>query len=253
MPLFPTRSMQLSLSGLIVCAGLAAPLSVHAQMPPPPPPHAQQRSIDVSGEGSAAVAPDMAVISLSVMRVADTAEAALAQNNEAMRMVLDAMKAEGIAERDVQTGDFSIFPRYSDPQTKTDGSAPQPEITGYQVTNSLTVRVRELPKLGEIIDKSVKLGVNQGGQITFTNHDPKAAYEDARRKAVKNAMEKAKTLADAAGLELGPVLSISENSSRPEPMPMMRMSMAKEADSVPLAGGENNYSVVVNMRFDIKP
>lgn len=253
MPLNRTRSTPITLSALILAAGLAAPLTAAAQMPPPPPPHAQQRSIDVSGEGSATIAPDMAVISLSVTRMADTAEAALAQNNEAMRKVLDALKAEGIAERDVQTGDFSIFPRYSDPQTKSDGGAPQPQITGYQVTNSLTVRVRDLPKLGGIIDKSVKLGVNQGGQITFTNHDPKAAYEDARRKAVKDAMEKARTLAEAAGVELGPVLSISENSSRPEPMPMMRMAMAKEADSVPLAGGENNYTVAVNMRFDIKP
>ncbi|MFD1747052.1 SIMPL domain-containing protein [Rhizobium helianthi] len=246
------RSPKVSLCVLLLSTSLLSPAASYAQAPPPPP-HAQLRSIDVSGEGIATVAPDMAVVSLSVTRVADTAAEALTQNNEAMRGVLDALKADGVAERDVQTGEFSIFPRYSDPQTSQKDGNPQPQIDGYQVTNSITVRVRDLTKLGGLIDKSVKLGVNQGGQITFTNHDPKAALQDARRKAVADAMEKAKTLAEAAGVALGPVLTIEENNLRPQPVPMMRMAMAKEADSVPLAGGENNYTVVVNMRFDIKP
>lgn len=246
------RSSKVSLSAFLLSASLLTPATSFAQAPPPPP-HAQPRSIDVNGEGTAMVAPDMAVVSLSVTRVADTAADALAQNNEAMRGVLDAVKADGVAERDVQTGEFSIFPRYSDPQTNQKDGNTQPQINGYQVTNSLTVRVRDLAKLGGLIDKSVKLGVNQGGQITFTNHDPKAALQDARRKAVTDAMEKAKTLAEAAGVALGPVLTIQENNLQPQPVPMMRMAMAKEADSVPLAGGENTYTVVVTMRFDIKP
>ncbi|WP_137137222.1 SIMPL domain-containing protein [Rhizobium sp. FKY42] len=236
---------------LALMASLVLPAVSFAQAPPPP---TQPRAITVSGEGTASIAPDMAIVNLSVTRMAETAQAALTQNNEAVRSVLDALKANGVADRDIQTGDFSIFPRYSDRQSTPQNINQQPVIIGYQVTNSLTVRVRELPKLGELIDQSVKLGVNQGGQITFTNHEPKAAYQNARRKAVEDAMEKAKTLAEAAGVTLGPVVNISETNLQPvAPAPMMRMAMAKEADSVPVAGGETTYTVTVEMRFDIRP
>lgn len=238
-------------ASLALMASLVLPAVSFAQAPPPPP---QPRAITVSGEGTASIAPDMAIVNLSVTRMAETAQAALAQNNEAVRSVLDALKANGVADRDIQTGDFSIFPRYSDRQPTPQNTNQQPVIIGYQVTNSLTVRVRELSKLGGLIDQSVKLGVNQGGQITFTNHEPKAAYQNARRKAVEDAMEKAKTLAEAAGVTLGLVATISETKLQPvAPAPMMRMAMAKEADSVPVAGGETTYTVTVEMRFDIRP
>lgn len=251
MPVQHPSSLHFKAAALLLAGSLMFPVVSFAQAPPPPP---QQRVISVSGEGTASIAPDMAIISLSVMRMAETAEAALAQNNEAVRAVLDALKAGGVAERDIQTGDFSIFPRYSDRQPNPENNNQQPVIIGYQVTNSLTVRVRDLPKLGGLIDKSVKLGVNQGGQITFTNHDPKAAYQEARRKAVESAIDKASTLAAAAGVNLGPVISISETNLQPiAPAPMMRMAMAKEADSVPVAAGESAYTVNVDMRFDIRP
>lgn len=219
---------------------------------PPPPPHP---FISVTGEGRAAVAPDMAMLSLTVTRVGDTAEAALAANSSAMREVIEALKADGLAERDIQTSDFSIFPRYSQPDPTRQGSGEQPpKIIGYQVSNGVTLRVRDITKLGAILDRSVTLGVNQGGQITFSNADPAKAVEEARRKAVSDAMEKARVLADAAGLALGPVMSIAENAAQPEPMPMMRaMAVAKEVSPVPIAGGENTYAVTVDMRFDLKP
>lgn len=247
-----------ALCALILSAAISAPQPAAAQMPPPPAtngPAAQAPSIHVSGEGRATMAPDMAVISLSVTRMAETAEAALAANNEAMRAVLDALKQDGIAERDMQTSDFSIFPRYSQPdQSRPQSGNEMPTITGYQVSNGLTVRVRDLSKLGALLDRSVKLGINQGGQISFTNADPKGAMEEARKNAVADAMAKAKTLAEAAGRTLGSVTTISESSQRPEPMPLMRsMAMAKEADSVPIAGGENSYSVLVEMTFTLAP
>ncbi|MBP2548937.1 uncharacterized protein YggE [Neorhizobium galegae] len=253
MPGLLTRSRRLSLLILGVSAGLAGAPAVWAQMPPPPPPH--QAMISVTGEGRAAIAPDMAVVSLTVTRTGETADAALAANNAAMRDVLAALKADGIAEREIQTSDFSIFPQYSQQESSGQNGAGQtneaPRIIGYQVSNGLSVRVRDLAKLGGLIDHSVKLGVNQGGQISFTNDDPKGAMEEARRNAVADAMTKAKTLADAAGTKLGPVVSITENGTRPVSAPMMRMAMAKEADSVPVSGGENSYTVTVDMRFEI--
>jgi hypothetical protein len=243
------RSMALPVALLAAGLGFAQPASAEG---PPPPPHP---FISVTGEGRAAVAPDMAVLSLTVTRVGETAKAALSSNSAAMRAVIEALKADGLAERDMQTSEFSIYPRYSQPDPNRQGSGdPQPQIIGYQVSNGLTLRVRDIAKLGAILDRSVTLGVNQGGQITFTNADPEKTVEEARRQAVADAMAKAKVLAEAAGLALGPVMSISENTAQPEPMPLMRtMAMAKEASPVPIAGGENSYTVTVDMRFDLKP
>ena len=127
-------------------------------------------------------------------------------------------------------------------------------IVGYTVRNGLSVRVRDLAKLGGIMDQSVTLGVNEGGNILFTNDDPSGAIEQARTRAVQDAAARAKSLAAAAGVKLGKVLEISEQSYNPEPMPVMRaeMMMAKAADAVPVAAGENSYQVSVNLSYAIE-
>jgi uncharacterized protein YggE len=121
------------------------------------------------------------------------------------------------------------------------------------VRNALSVRVRDITALGAILDKSVTLGVNEGGNITFTNQDPSAAIEQARVKAVKEAMVKAHTLAEAAGVKTGRVLEISEQTATPSPMPLVRaeMAMVHSADSVPVAAGENSYKVTVHVSIAI--
>lgn len=208
--------------------------------------------ISVSGEGRSAITPDMAVLSFSVVSDAKTAREALDANNKSMADVLKALKDAGIADRDLQTSGFAINPQYQYPDNSDGGNKP-PVLIGYQVANSLTIRVRDLPKLGGIIDQAVTLGVNQGGSIFFTNDKPEAALTEARKAAVADAMEKAKVLSEAAGVSLGRVVEISENSRTPEPVPMMR-AMAKEyaADAVPVATGENSYNVTVNVTFAIK-
>ena len=210
--------------------------------------------ISVSATGTADLAPDMAVIRLTVLREADTARAALDANTQAMAGLLDALRAEGIEERDLQTSNFDIQPRlvYPDP---ADGTRPAPRIAGYRVSNSLTVRIRDLDRLGAVLDSSVTLGVNQGGGVTFTNDDPSAAIAEARAQAMRNAIAKAETLAGAAGIALGPVLSISERAPEPRPMPMARAAMmemaADAAAPVPVAAGENTYRVSVNVTFEL--
>jgi uncharacterized protein YggE len=109
--------------------------------------------------------------------------------------------------------------------------------------------------VGAILDKSVSLGVNEGGQISFTNADPAEVIKRARIAAVEDARARALTLAMAAGVNLGKVLEISEQSFRPGPIPVARaeMAMSRSADaSVPVATGENTYRVTVNMAFAIK-
>lgn len=207
--------------------------------------------ITVYGEGQSEVAPDMAILSFSVVKDAKTAREALDANNKAMADVLNALKSAGIAERDLKTSGFAINPQYQYPDNSEGGNRP-PVLIGYQVANSLTIKVRDLAKLGAIIDQSVTLGVNQGGSIEFTNDQPEATITEARKQAVADAVAKAKVLSEAAGVALGRIIEISENPSRPEPLPMMR-TMAKEyaSDAVPIAAGENSYNVTVNVTFAI--
>jgi len=195
----------------------------------------------------------MAIVTMAVVREAATAAEALSANNEAMAAVLAELKDAGVADKDAQTSGFSISPRYRQDPSK-DGGYEAPQIAGYQVSNSVTVRVRDLDALGGIIDRSVKLGVNDGGSITLTNDDPAAAIAEARKEAVADAVAKAKALTEAAGVGLGRIVEINENFARPMPQPLYRAAMAKEMSdaAVPIATGENTYTVTVNITYAIK-
>lgn len=240
---------EMLVAAVLAASLFAAPLPAFADEAKTPAPGV----ISVSGEGVATIAPDMAVISLTVLREAETARAALDANNAAMEKVLAAMKDEAIAERDLQTGAFSIQPRWFYPPNN-DGQNVQPKITGYTVTNTLTVRIRDLSRLGAILDVSVSLGVNQGGDVMFTNDDQDAVRETARLDAIAKARTKAEAMTQALGVGLGRITQISENSYAAPPLPMMRaeMAMAKSADSsVPIAAGENEYRVTVSISWEI--
>lgn len=207
--------------------------------------------IAVAGEGEVAVAPDMAIVNLSVVREADTAKAALAANSAAMKQVIDALKAAGLAERDIQTTNFTIQPRYL--QQSPRDKPQDPKIVGYAVSNEVTVHIRKLEEAGSIIDRVVGLGVNQGGGINFVKEDLKDVMTEARKRAVADAIAKARTLAEAAGAKLGPVLSISEGGMPPRAVPYATAPMRMAAEkAVPLASGENTYQAQVNMVFEIE-
>ena len=162
------------------------------------------------------------------------------------------MTTLGIAKRDLQTSSFNIQPRYTSPPRKSSGAAEAPKLVGYTVRNALTVRVRDISRVGEVLDTSVTLGVNDGGGIQFTHDDPSAAITQARAEAMKEALSKAETLAKAAGVRIGKVLEISEQQYNSRPMPMARMAMDYKAESVPIAAGENSYKVTVNVTLAIK-
>ncbi|MBY5404447.1 SIMPL domain-containing protein [Rhizobium leguminosarum] len=214
---------------------------------------AREPVISVTGDGESSIAPDMAVVNLAVVKQAKTAREALDENNKAMNDVLAALKSGGIAERDLQTSGFSIQPQYNYPQP-VDGQQQQPQLIGYQTINSITIRLRDLAKLGAVIDQSVSLGINQGGDIQFTNDKPDAVIDEARKDAVASAVKKAKTLSEAAGVKLGRILEINENAPRTMPQPVYRATMMKEASdaAVPVQGGENNYNVSVTVTFAIE-
>lgn len=211
-------------------------------------------TVSVNGTGVVSAAPDMAVISFGVVREAVTARDALDQNNEAMARVLSELESEGVEPKDMQTSGFSIQPRYVYPKRQSNGEQPAPQIVGYTVSNMLTLRIRELDRAGLVMDRVVSLGVNSGGNISFTNADTDTLYRVARAAAVKDAVAKAQTLVESAGVDLGRILEISEGVSGPRPVPLVQarsMAVQEDAGAVPIASGENEYRITVTISWEI--
>lgn len=236
--------MNRRMMALGIAAAMSLPTIASAQQAP------LQPRIVVTGEGEAAIAPDMAVLSLSVMREAKTAREALDANNTATAAVIEAIKQLGVANRDLQTAGLQIMPRYN--FTNNPDGTQTADLVAYQVVNSLSVRVRDITKTGEILDKAVSLGVNQGGNISFTNDDPSATITEARKNAVAEAKAKAETLAQAAGVSLGRILEITDQSFGAQPMPIEAKAFDRALSAVPIQAGENSYRVQVNMTFELK-
>jgi uncharacterized protein YggE len=209
----------------------------------------QMPKIVVVGEGESSIAPDLALLSLTVMREAKTAREALDASSAAMKQVIAAVKETGVEARDIQTGGLQIIPRYTY-TGKPDGSQ-EAQLVGYQASNTLSVRVRDLQKTGEIIDKAVSLGVNQSSGISFTNDDPSKALTESRKKAVADAVAKARTLSEAAGVQLGRVLEITEQNFVAPPVPMAAKTFDAR-ESVPIEPGENAYRVQVTVTFELR-
>ncbi|HEV7252198.1 MAG TPA: SIMPL domain-containing protein [Mesorhizobium sp.] len=228
---------------LAAALALAAPSLAQAQSVTEGP------RIVVTGEGEASLRPDLALLTLSVLREADTAGEALAQSSAAMREVIAALKAMGVADRDLQTSGLQIMPRYVYEDTPDRGQTSR--LIGYQVVNTLAVRVRDIARVGEVIDKAVSLGVNQGGDVAFTSDDPEAALDEARKAAVTDATGKARLLSEAAGVKLGRVLEINDTMVAMPPVPVLAKAAAADAESTPIEPGENAYRVQVNMIFEL--
>lgn len=199
--------------------------------------------ITVTGEGQVAVVPDMATISLGVTVNGDTAKAALEANSAALAAVLERLAASGIEAKDIQTSGLSLGPVYD---YASSGGAQT--VQGYTASNMVTVQVRAIDKVGPVLDASVTDGANTLNGITFGLLDPVPATDDARRKAVEDARRKAGLYADAAGVELGKIVSITEGGNYGVPMMMGGASFAK-ADSVPVAAGELTVGASVTVTF----
>lgn len=208
------------------------------------------RIIMVSGVGKSTTTPDMATINTGVVSEARTAGEALILNNAAMEKVMATLKAFEIADKDVQTSNFNVSPVYSrDPQRRS-----APEVTGYQVTNQVSVDVRKLDDLGKILDALVTSGSNRINGVSFGVQDSQKVLNDARLKAIQDGRARAELYAGAAGVKVGAVQTISEQPVQvPRPQMMGRMAFAAEsASSVPVATGEMEFSVTINLVFELK-
>ncbi len=207
------------------------------------------RRLTLVGTGSVFVMPNMATVSLGVSSLSKKASIAMRVNSAAIKKVLVQLNAAGIEPRDIQTSQLSLNPRWAQ---HTNNNNP-PRIIGYQAINTLTVRVRALDRIGAILDILTQVGANRINSISFGIQTLRPHQDEARKRAVKDARAKADIYAKAAGVELGRIISISENQGSPQPRPMARMEMAAMAkDAVPVAGGELGVRSSVTLVFEIK-
>ena len=203
--------------------------------------------LSVSASAAATRVPDVATISTGVVSQAADANAAMRANAAQMDKVMAAIRAAGIAERDIQTSGINLNPNY-----KYVENAP-PTIVGYQASNTVNVKVRDLSKLGKVLDTFVEQGANQINGPSFEVDKPDEAYDEARIAAIKKAQARAQTYAKALGLNVRRIVSISEGgASFPRPMPMLRaMAADAEMKSTSVSPGESTLSVAVEVVFEL--
>ena len=207
----------------------------------------QQTGIWVTGQGDVMAVPDLATLSLGIEAQAATVSEAQEQANEAMDKVMQALKDNGLAEKDVQTQRFSIYPI-----TKWDEQENKEEIIGYRVTNTVLAKIREVDKAGVIIDTVAQAGgdYTRIQNISFTIDDPTPYYEEARTKALEDAENKAEQLADLAGVRLGKPTYISEGAVYQPPI--SREDVAPVPGAVtPISPGELKITLNVQVAYAI--
>jgi len=231
-------------------AGCATAPMAMAQQPPHmmPPASAIQpeTTINLTGIGKVDHAPDTAMISAGVQIEAKTAADAMQQQATAMNGVFAAVKASGIADRDMQTGNLSLNPVYEYPNNA------RPRLTGYRASNQLMIKVRKLDTLGKTLDAVVKAGGNTINGVTFQVDQPEKFQNDARVEAIKDAAAKAELYAKAVGYMVKRIVTISELDYSPQPMPMMQTRMQDmAAEATPIAAGEVSLQQTVNVVFEL--
>ena len=203
----------------------------------------QFRQITVTGQGEASALPDMATLSIGVEVQAKTPGRALAENAERMIAVMARLKDAGIAEKDLRTSQLGVWPVYSE------RNQPQ-RIEGYRASNNLSVIIRDIDKLGNVLDQAVADGANRVNGPSFSITDPRPLLAEARDAAVGDAIAKAERYAAAAGVKLGDVLSIDETGGS-APFPGRQMRAESLAASTPIAPGESIISASIIMTFAI--
>lgn len=211
-------------------------------------------NIVMEGRGEVTAAPDTATINAGVTSTAATAREALDANTKAMAALLDTLKAAGIAETNIQTTNFSVNPQYFYADRDQNGNTPPPKITGYQVQNTVDVKVAKLDGLGAILDKIVSDGANTINGISFSVGDSGKLMDEARKAAFADAAAKANAYADAAGVRLGDILSITETNggNAPRPVAFKTFAAAAPAAAVPVQAGQLTYDVDVTVQWLLK-
>ena len=202
--------------------------------------------LSVSARGEASRAPDIATASAGVVTQAPDANAAMRENAAQMTRVMAAIRAAGVAERDIQTSGINIHPTYRHVENE------EPRISGYSASNTVNLKVRDIAKLGEVLDALVASGANNVSGPSFGIDQPDAVYDEARRKALDQARARADMYAKALDLRVRRIVSISEGGGMQPPRPMFAMrAVAMDAESTPVAAGENTLEANLEVVFEL--
>lgn len=242
----PTTRSRPLLVATLLATGFALARSLPAQAQPE---RAPPRSVTVTGHGEARGRPDQASIVLGVQTEAPTAQAALDENSRLVRQVLTRLGEAGVPQRDIQTAQLSVQPVYSEPRPEAEGER---RLVGYRVSNQVVVTVRQLDRLGPLLDAAVRSGANQVLGLSFELSDEGPLKDRARTAAMAEARRAAEQLAALAKTRLGPVLFIRETSAEgPSPMPFRAMAM-EAARAVPVEPGEATVAYDVEVTYALE-
>lgn len=203
-------------------------------------------TLQLSAAGEAHAAPDVASINVGVETLAPTAAQALHENSAQMSATIAALKAQGVAARDIQTSGLNLNAQY----VFHDGEARK--LTGYQAANTVTITVRDLARLGATVDAVVGAGANQINGVSFSLSDPQHAEDEARRAAVKALEAKAALYADATGYRLARLVSLSDGGGQGSPVRPMMLSASRKLSATPTEPGEMDVVVTVNAVYELK-
>ncbi len=232
---------------LLLATTVAAPVALAQAAPPAADSMFRATTLNLSAYGETRIAPDMATINLGVNTEAPTASAAMAANATQMNKIFAALRRAGIADKDIQTSGLNLNAQYDYVENNP------PKLRGYQASNTVTVTVHDLTRLGSAVDATVSAGANQVNGISFGLNDPTAAENAAREEAVKALSAKANLYARATGYRVGRLVTLSEGGgyTPPSPMPVMAMARFDKAESTPVAGGELKVRVDVTGLYEL--
>lgn len=209
------------------------------------PAQAAERLVTVTGEATVAVVPDTAAIRIGATSQGRTAHEASDANSKQMAGVLKAIRDSGIADRDIHTSRLSLQPQY-------DSSKPgPPRLTGFRVTNQVTVKIRNIERMPAFLDRAIAAGANEMSGIEFVVSEQSKLLDQARDEAIADARRKAELYVKAAGGKLGPVVAITEEGATPPPRPLAAMRAA--AGAVPVVPGERELRAAVMVSYELGP
>jgi uncharacterized protein YggE len=206
------------------------------------------RWIEVSGEGSVSVAPDFARATLGVTTTGKTAGEAMAANAKAANLLVALIRAEGVSPADIQTSGLLISPTFSQ---ASPGEARPPTITGYSVSDNVTVTIRDIPRLGALVDKAVAAGANTIYGVGFGHNDRSGLLDRARPLAVADARRKAEIYANAGGARIGRLMVLTDEAQPQQPVVFSRAYVPGGAAQTPIEAGEDKLTVTVTARFEL--
>ncbi len=205
----------------------------------------QQNQIHVAGTATIKAPPDIATVQIGVQTFSEEVEAAVDENNRKSEDIISALRQEGVAEKDIQTSRFNIYPQRDYKNNRPD------VIIGFQVDNVVSATIRDLDSIGKVLQATIDAGANNINGLNFTLDDPTALRDEARAEAIKDARRRAEIMAEAAGIQVGKVISITE-TSYPGPI-IARADFSEDAikSAVPIEPGELELTIQVQMVFAI--